>query len=101
MGKIKTATQILEDANYFTGEEEMQSIISLMEKYSEQFTSELKTKKYINTLLSSVSNKKIDLIKEYLEPTGITVVELMDRNAFASLCQLLDAYLLEAVRNRR
>ena len=25
----------------------------------------------------------------------------IDRNAFSSLCQLLDAYLLEAVRNRR
>lgn len=45
--------------------------------------------------------QKIDLIKEYLEPTGITITELMDRNAFASLCQLLDAYLLESVRNSR
>jgi hypothetical protein len=52
-----------------------------------------------NTLLSAVAHQKIDLIKEYLEPTGITITELMDRNAYASLCQLLDAYLLEAVRN--
>ena len=51
-----------------------------------------------NTLLASVAHQKIDLIKKYLEPTGITITELMDRNAFASLCQLLDAYLLEAVR---
>ena len=52
-----------------------------------------------NTLLAAVAHQKIDLIKEYLEPTGVTITELMDRNAFASLCQLLDAYLLEAVRN--
>lgn len=50
-------------------------------------------------MLSAVAHKKIDLIKEYLEPTGVTITELIDRNAFASLCQLLDAYLLEAVRN--
>lgn len=54
-----------------------------------------------NTLLAAVAHQKIDLIKKYLEPTGITITELMDRNAFASLCQLLDAYLLEAVRNSR
>ena len=54
-----------------------------------------------NTLLAAVSDKKLDLIKEYLEPTGITIKELMDRNAFAALNQLLDAYLLEAVRNSR
>jgi hypothetical protein len=54
-----------------------------------------------NRLLASVASQKVDLIKEYLEPTGITLTELMDRNAFASLCQLLDAYLLEAVRNSR
>ena len=54
-----------------------------------------------NTLLSEVADKKIDLIKEYLEPTGITITELIDRNAYASLCQLLDAYLLEAFRNCR
>lgn len=54
-----------------------------------------------NMLLSAVADKKIDLIKEYLEPTGITITELIDRNAYASLCQLLDAYLLEAVRNCR
>lgn len=54
-----------------------------------------------NRLLAAVADQKIDLIKEYLEPTGITIIELMDRNAFASLCQLLDAYLLEAVRNSR
>jgi len=54
-----------------------------------------------NTLLVAVAHQKIDLIKEYLEPTGVTITELMDRNAFASLCQLLDAYLLEAVRNSR
>ena len=52
-------------------------------------------------LLAAVASQKVDLIKEYLEPTGITLTELMDRNAFASLCQLLDAYLLEAVRNIR
>ena len=54
-----------------------------------------------NRLLSAVAHQKIDLIKEYLEPTGVTITELIDRNAFASLCQLLDAYLLEAVRNSR
>ena len=54
-----------------------------------------------NKLLSAVDNKKIGLIKEYLEPAGITITELIDRNAYASLCQLLDAYLLEAVRNCR
>lgn len=54
-----------------------------------------------NTLLSAVADKKIDLIKEYLEPTGVTITELIDRNVYASLCQLLDAYLLEAVRNCR
>lgn len=54
-----------------------------------------------NTLLAAVAHQKIDLIKEYLEPTGVTITELIDRNAFASLCQLLDAYLLEAVRNSR
>ena len=54
-----------------------------------------------NTLLSPVADKKIDLIKEYLEPTGITITELIERNAYSSLCQLLDAYLLEAVRNCR
>ena len=54
-----------------------------------------------NTLLAAVSHQKIDLIKEYLEPTGVTITELMDRNALASLCQLLDAYLLDAVRNSR
>ena len=52
-----------------------------------------------NKLLSAVAEKKIDLIKEYLEPTGLTITELIDRNSYASLCQLLDAYLLEAVRN--
>ena len=52
-----------------------------------------------NILLAAVAHQKIDLIKKYLEPTGVTITELMDRNAFASLCQLLDAYLLEAVRN--
>lgn len=50
-------------------------------------------------LLDVVSHEKIDLIKEYLEPTGLTITELMNRNIYASLCQLLDAYLLEAVRN--
>jgi hypothetical protein len=54
-----------------------------------------------NRLLSAVAHQKIDLIKEYLEPTGITITELINRNAYASLCQLLDAYLLEAVRNSR
>ena len=54
-----------------------------------------------NTLLAAVANQKIELIKEYLDPTGVTITELIDRNAFSSLCQLLDAYLLEAVRNRR
>jgi len=54
-----------------------------------------------NTLLLAVADKKIDLIKEYLEPTGITITELIERNVYASLCQLLDAYLLEAVRNCR
>jgi ribosomal protein L7/L12 len=54
-----------------------------------------------NTLLAAVAHQKIDLIKEYLEPTGVTITELIDRNAFASLCQLLDAYILEAVRNSR
>lgn len=54
-----------------------------------------------NTFLADVYDKKIDLIKEYLEPTGITVTELLDRNALASLFQLLDAYLLQAVRNSR
>lgn len=54
-----------------------------------------------NANLSAVADKKIDLIKEYLEPTGITIRELIDRNAYSSLCQLLDAYLLEAVRNCR
>ena len=54
-----------------------------------------------NRLLAAVANQKIDLIKEYLVPTGVTITELIDRNAFASLCQLLDAYLLEAVRNSR
>jgi hypothetical protein len=54
-----------------------------------------------NRLLSAVAHQKFGLIKEYLEPTGITITELMDRNAYASLCQLLDAYLLEAVRNSR
>ena len=54
-----------------------------------------------NTLLAAVAHQKIELIKEYLDPTGVTITELIDRNAFSSLCQLLDAYLLEAVRNRR
>ena len=54
-----------------------------------------------NTLLTAVAHQKIELIKEYLDPTGVTITELIDRNAFSSLCQLLDAYLLEAVRNRR
>lgn len=36
--------------------------------------------------------EKIDLIKEYLEPTGLTIKELLDRNIYASLSQLLDAY---------
>ena len=53
------------------------------------------------TLLAAVAHQKIDLIKEYLDPTGVTITELIDRNAFASLCQLLDAYILEAVRNSR
>ena len=42
------------------------------------------------------NNVKIDLIKEYLEPTGITITELIERNALASLCQLLDAYLFNS-----
>ena len=54
-----------------------------------------------NTLLAAVSHQKIDLIEEYLDPTGVTITELVDRNALASLCQLLDAYLLDAVRNSR
>jgi hypothetical protein len=54
-----------------------------------------------NTLLAAVAHQKIDLIKEYLDPTGVTITELIDRNALFSLCQLLDAYLLEAVRNSR
>ena len=54
-----------------------------------------------NTLLAAVAHQKIELIKEYLDPTGVTITELIDRNAFSSLCQLLDPYLLEAVRNRR
>lgn len=53
------------------------------------------------TLLAAVDYQKIDLIKEYLDPTGVTITELVDRNALASLCQLLDAYLLDAVRNSR
>lgn len=53
-----------------------------------------------NINLKNVADKKIDLIKEYLEPASITITELIDRNAYASLCQLLDAYLLEAVRNK-
>lgn len=61
----------------------------------------LKNESNANTLLLAVADKKIDLIKEYLEPTGITITELIERNAYASLCQLLDAYLLEAVRNCR
>jgi hypothetical protein len=55
----------------------------------------------VRNFLTSVGQQKIELIKEYLEPTGITIKELIDRNAFTSLCQLLDAYLLEAVRNSR
>jgi ribosomal protein L7/L12 len=55
----------------------------------------------VRNFLTSVGQQKIELIKEYLEPTGITIKELIDRNAFASLCQLLDAYLLEAVSNSR
>ena len=51
--------------------------------------------------LEAVANQKIELIEYYLEPTGVTIKELMDREAFSSLCQLLDAYLLEAVRNNR
>ena len=54
-----------------------------------------------NTLLAAVAHQKTELIKEYLDPTGVTITELINRNAFSSLCQLLDAYLLEAVRNRR
>lgn len=38
------------------------------------------------------AQQKIDLIKEYLEPTGLTIKELMDRNIYSSLSQLLDAY---------
>ncbi len=68
---------------------------------TEKLSSENENGNNANTLLSAVADKKIDLIKEYLEPTGVTITELMDRNAFASLCQLLDAYLLEAVRNSR
>ena len=68
---------------------------------TEKLSSENESGNNANTLLSAVADKKIDLIKEYLEPTGVTITELMDRNAFASLCQLLDAYLLEAVRNSR
>lgn len=41
------------------------------------------------------AQQKIDLIKEYLEPTGLTIKELMDRNVFSSLSQLLDAYHYE------
>lgn len=68
---------------------------------TEKLSSENENGNNANTLLSAVADKKIDLIKEYLEPTGVTITELMDRNAFASLCQLLDAYLLEAVRTCR
>ena len=39
--------------------------------------------------------QKIDLIKEYLEPTDLTIKELMDRNAYVPLLQLLDAYYYE------
>lgn len=60
-----------------------------------------KEQKTSTNLQSAVADKKIDLIKEYLEPTGITIRELIERNAYSSLCQLLDAYLLEAVRNCR
>jgi len=35
-----------------------------------------------NTLLAAVAHQKINLIKEYLEPTGVTITELIDRNAF-------------------
>lgn len=41
------------------------------------------------------AQQKIDLIKEYLEPTGLTIKELMDRNAYVPLLQLLDAYYYE------
>ena len=68
---------------------------------TEKLSSENENGNNANTLLSAVADKKIDLIKEYLEPTGITITELIDRNAYASLCQLLDAYLLEAVRTCR
>ena len=68
---------------------------------TEKLSSENENGNNANTLLSAVADKKIDLIKEYLEPTGVTITELIDRNAYASLCQLLDAYLLEAVRNSR
>ena len=73
----------------------------LREHYESQKTESQKTEESAivgNTLLEAVDDQKIDLIKEYLDPTGVTITELMDRNAFASLCQLLDAYLLEAVR---
>ena len=41
------------------------------------------------------AQQKIDLIKEYLEPTGLTIKELMNRNAYVPLLQLLDAYYYE------
>jgi hypothetical protein len=52
-------------------------------------------------LLAAVADQKVELIKQYLGASGITIKELMDRDAFSSLCQLLDAYILEAVRNKK
>lgn len=51
----------------------------------------------VKVILAQAQNEKIKLIEEYLNPTGLTIEELSERNAFASLCQLLDAYLLEAM----
>jgi len=35
---------------------------------------------------------KLELIKQYLEPTGVSINELTDRNILNSLYELLDAY---------
>ena len=52
-------------------------------------------------LLAAAADQKVELINQYLGASGITIKELMDRDAFSPLCQLLDAYILEAVRNKK
>lgn len=42
---------------------------------------------------------QLELIKKHLDPTGISMTELIDRGALPSLLKLLDAYALNAKKN--